>query len=526
MATTQHVEIEAKYDLAEDATVPSLLGVAGVERVDDLPAQVLTATYYDTADLALQRHRITLRRRTGGSDDGWHLKLPVAGGERLEVRRPLGSRSSPPVALGRLLVAVVGDRDLAAVATLVTHRSVHNLVAADSTVLAELADDQVTVEREGAATIRWRELEIELVEGDAAALAALDASVRAAGVKPSAASSKIGRVLSPNAPERSVSWSARLRAREAADALLVETAGELRVLDALARAGHPGAAAELERAVRRRRAAVDVARRLGVVGADVGADGAAGSGGDGGGGSDGDTRRDLAWAAESLAEVARLDRAGALVRESVQAQPAELVLGPVGRRLDRELAARQRSAQQSLTEILSSPRWLRTVAASSTDDDLGDSGGRARPSRGKRAGRGPRLGKALPDLTARAVRRLERRLTDLDGATDLELDDRLASARRAVDAALLVVEVADRAGIRRSGTATQVDATADVLDQLATVVSALDLVRATGIAAHLAGENGFTFGRMHGLLAARAADIARELRAQRKALRRSRRREA
>ena len=36
----------------------------------------LVAVYYDTDALDLAANRITLRRRTGGKDDGWHLKLP------------------------------------------------------------------------------------------------------------------------------------------------------------------------------------------------------------------------------------------------------------------------------------------------------------------------------------------------------------------------------------------------------------------------------------------------------------------
>ncbi|WP_242418751.1 CYTH domain-containing protein, partial [Frankia sp. CpI1-P] len=36
----------------------------------------LDAVYYDSDDLRLARNQITLRRRTGGHDAGWHLKLP------------------------------------------------------------------------------------------------------------------------------------------------------------------------------------------------------------------------------------------------------------------------------------------------------------------------------------------------------------------------------------------------------------------------------------------------------------------
>src|SRR4051794_15087015 len=59
----------------------------------------LSATYYDTADLRLARARLTLRRRRGGSDAGWHLKLPAGPDSRDEVRVPLGRHRQPPAAL-------------------------------------------------------------------------------------------------------------------------------------------------------------------------------------------------------------------------------------------------------------------------------------------------------------------------------------------------------------------------------------------------------------------------------------------
>src|SRR5205814_9007246 len=66
---------------------------------DDLPhdartsrpyEEQLEAEYYDTGDLRLIRAGITLRRRRGGHDAGWHLKLPVGPDTRREIRLPLG----------------------------------------------------------------------------------------------------------------------------------------------------------------------------------------------------------------------------------------------------------------------------------------------------------------------------------------------------------------------------------------------------------------------------------------------------
>ena len=163
---------------------------------------VLTATYFDTPEHALSSSGATLRRRTGGGDDGWHLKLSVADGERLEVHRPIGRAKTPPAALTTLVRAFVGSRELGAVATLTTRRTVHQLLDSDGRALAELADDTVTGERldRDLPVVRWREVEIELLEGDRELMANLAAVMLAGGVAPAGSASKVGRVL--QAPDK------------------------------------------------------------------------------------------------------------------------------------------------------------------------------------------------------------------------------------------------------------------------------------------------------------------------------------
>src|SRR6478609_9988498 len=97
---TVHGEVESKYEADGAFDVPSLVALFGTARgTKDAPADdgtpwaegeavehQLSATYYDTAELDLLAAGTTLRRRTGGNDAGWHLKVPVSKGSRREVR--------------------------------------------------------------------------------------------------------------------------------------------------------------------------------------------------------------------------------------------------------------------------------------------------------------------------------------------------------------------------------------------------------------------------------------------------------
>ena len=124
---SRYTETERKFDV-DDATVsPSFDGLAAVSRVERSPSQSLDAVYYDTSAHDLARHRITLRRRTGGTDAGWHLKLPAGPDSRTEVRLPLedGTPAHPqvPDGLRDVVLAIVRDHGLAPVARISTSKS-------------------------------------------------------------------------------------------------------------------------------------------------------------------------------------------------------------------------------------------------------------------------------------------------------------------------------------------------------------------------------------------------------------------
>jgi inorganic triphosphatase YgiF len=205
MATDEQeqTETERKYDVDAGFVVPDLAGSGGVDSMGPPDVQHLAATYYDTDDLRLIGSRITLRRRTGGDDAGWHIKLPVGGDTRRELHFPLDLPGHPvPEEIAARVAPWSAGGPLRPVARLETRRTVHRLLDQAGQVLAELADDQVTGSRPAPADPdrwrqqdAWREVEVELKSGTPEVLDAAAAGLAAAGARPSRSASKLARVL-------------------------------------------------------------------------------------------------------------------------------------------------------------------------------------------------------------------------------------------------------------------------------------------------------------------------------------------
>jgi len=202
MSADGKIEIERKYAVGADFAMPDLSGVPAVASVTGPRTYHLTAIYWDTPGFRLAAAHITLRRRTGGTDAGWHLKLP-AGAERREVHAPLeAGTDTVPGDLADLVSGVTGGRPLRPIARLQTDRTVRHLLDGAGQVLAEVADDQVTgslPESEGAdswqVSSTWREVEVELGTGGTDLLAAAGQILLAAGARPSPAASKLSLLL-------------------------------------------------------------------------------------------------------------------------------------------------------------------------------------------------------------------------------------------------------------------------------------------------------------------------------------------
>ncbi|TFV60753.1 CYTH and CHAD domain-containing protein [Mycobacterium sp. PS03-16] len=195
--TARYTEVERKFEVVGSTVSPSFDGLSAVARVDRLPVQQLDAVYFDTPGRDLAAHRITLRRRTGGTDAGWHLKLPAGPAARTEVRAPLEGEDVPED-LRDIVLAIVRDRTLAPVARISTTRTVDMLYGPEGQPVAEFCDDQVTASAVGGDEQQWREWELELTEhatDGAALLDRLSNRLIDAGAGPAGHGSKLARVL-------------------------------------------------------------------------------------------------------------------------------------------------------------------------------------------------------------------------------------------------------------------------------------------------------------------------------------------
>ncbi|HTX28736.1 MAG TPA: CYTH domain-containing protein [Streptosporangiaceae bacterium] len=202
----EHLEIEQKYDADADFVLPDLGRLGGSARAAMPRRYYLSATYFDTDDLDLIKNRITLRRRVGGADEGWHLKRPVRKDTRRELHVPLGEdpaadAGTVPALLAAQVEDITAGQRLRPIAILDTERTVVTLTSPAGEALAEVADDRVTATRLGEPSdepLTWREIEVEAIADGAAASGLLEAAgqvLRDAGARRSASASKLGRLL-------------------------------------------------------------------------------------------------------------------------------------------------------------------------------------------------------------------------------------------------------------------------------------------------------------------------------------------
>lgn len=180
---TRRNELELKLVVPASFTMPKLKKRAGVSGIEERGHLELSATYFDTPDLRLLAHGITLRYRSGERPEPfWTLKLPVRGD--MEVRSELefeGAPWQPPQGVRDVLFAFLDGPPFEPVASIHTSRRRWQLSASDDGNLAELVDDDVSVFNGDDVRAKFREIEIEARDGDRSRLEKIARVIAKAG---------------------------------------------------------------------------------------------------------------------------------------------------------------------------------------------------------------------------------------------------------------------------------------------------------------------------------------------------------
>ncbi|WP_326795895.1 CYTH and CHAD domain-containing protein [Streptomyces sp. NBC_01808] len=525
-------EIERKYEATagtrELPPLPDLTGVDGVASVIDQGTALLDAVYYDTAARRLAADGITLRRRTGGDDAGWHLKLPVAAGVRDEIRAPLGE--GIPRRLAALVRSRTRDAELAPVVRIRTERDVYQLLDADGEPVAEVSVDRVTAKRpETGATAEWAEVEAELsAGGDPEVLDAVDAVLTGAGLRRSAAASKLARALAetdekkPKSDKKSDKKSkdgkdgkggkkksadkkkagkkskgkkgdkkkaagkkpVEPAARPAGDLVLDYVRAQITAvvaLDPAVRRDQPDAVHQMRVASRRLRSTFRSYRAVldRTVTDPVSAE--------------------LRWLAGELG----VDRDREVLTERIHAGLAELdrplVLGPVRGRLRTWSAARRTGSRRRIVAVLDGRRYLALLDALDgilTDPPLRTAAGRpAEP--------------VLREAVDRQYRRFAGSLQEtFDLAPGPDRDTAIHETRKAAKRTRYAAEVARPALGREAKTVTSLmREVQQLLGDYQDGVLARSALREIAVQAQAAGEPSFTYGVLYAREEARAAEL-------------------
>lgn len=472
----RHLEEKRKFEVAGAAVMPSFDGLIPTGRVTRRPVLTLHAVYYDTPGRDLTAHRITVCRRTGGTDDGWHLELPDGPDARTEVRAALGpgDRHEVPADLRDVVLAIVRDRPLVRVAQIVTTRTVDVLCDGAGTALAEFCDDHVAGSTDGEGTEkRWREWELELTEVAVAGgragerlLARLSRRLQDAGAVPAEQTSKLARVLGPSVKGR--------RFEQASDDSLHRAVAEqvdaLLVWDRAVRT-------DIEDSVHQMRVTIRTIRSL--LQASASAWGLS---------DDAEILEELRELAAVLGTARDAEVLADRYQRALDELPSDVVRGPIRERLVDESHRRYRAGLQRSLRAMRSERYFRLLDA--LDALL------ARESANVAVDEERVAEATIADGYKRLRRRVEAEVAADDAHHDAALHGIRKSAKR-------LRYTAAAAGAQGVSDAAKVIQTL-LGDHQDSVVSRGCLIERARIA-HAGGEDTFTYGLLH----QREADLAR-----------------
>jgi CHAD domain-containing protein len=475
MVNSDSAEVERKYDVTPSTAIPDLLSIAGVARVEQSQVFELDALYFDTESFALAAHHITLRRRTGGDDAGWHLKLPVSDDERSELHEPLGADpESIPRRLRESVAVIVRVRQLAPIVRLTTHRTVNRLRGPGDELLALFCDDAVETALLVGEPLQqsWREWELELVDGDTPLLDAAERLFAVTGIWRSDSPSKLARALGDSLPQHPEPAAVEPGTAGALlTAALREYRDELVDNDPLVREDRPESIHDMRIATAKFRAAVGTFHSLL-------ADDEASM-----------LRRELGWIGHILGTARDLDVIAVRLAGRLRAESKPQIIGPIAERMSQQLSEETSAAKAVLRETLNSERYFRlldTIDAFLAEPRLSESAAGAATD-------------VLPGFIDHRIRALFAAMRVADETTDrprhdLALHEVRKAAKEVRYGAEVLLAIKPKRARRLAKIAKHLQ---DILgEQHDSVVARLTLER-LGAAAFLLGENSFTYGRLH-----------------------------
>jgi CHAD domain-containing protein len=331
---TSYREVETKYDIPPDYRVPQLDRFTKPGGRIDVDTVSLMSTYYDTAAMDLAGSHITVRRRSGTVDTGWQMKLP-GDGFRTELHWP--SRGyAVPKGIAALLEPFLGAIRVAPAIRLEVRRVRHRLFDAAGQLIAEIALDDVRAIALGVAVRdpRWHELEAELgPAGDPRILSQLGKALTKAGAVPSTSHSKLSRAAHGHGSGRVEASAGSVLAD------YISAQGDAIV------SGHFAIYYDNEDSVhqtrvacRRLRSTLSTFERFFDSSAAAFAD-------------------ELQWYAGVLGRVRDVEVLRRRLAAAIAALPKAMVVGPIARRIDEQLAARLATARTELLTAQASARY-------------------------------------------------------------------------------------------------------------------------------------------------------------------------
>jgi CHAD domain-containing protein len=470
-------EREDKFEVDPDWVMPLVIGLVPDGGRLDHEVRTLDNSYFDTPGAGLRLFGVTLRRRVGGSETGWQLKVPT---ETARTELQSGSRRKTiPSVLAKAVAGLRAGERLDPVATVKTTRTAYRVLNADGELVMEIADDQVeSGPADGESMHSWREVEVELgPAGKNKNLKQARKLLRAAGATPGTFRTKLDRALEPTSAEGQGPAAKAGTVGELVGAYIAEQCDVLASNDIGLRTGAP--------VVHKTRVAARRLRSTLRVFGDV-VDAAPAE----------ELNNELAWYAELLGQVRDREVLNTRLTKLIADLPPEHVRGPVEAEITKTLAKERDDATQRLSAAMRNRRYqhlVQLLRGWKTAPPFTDAAAKKDKSAAK--------------YVAEAKRQADKRLRNADD--DVERLHRARKAEKRLRYAAELVEPADK---RMKRIARKAKDLQTLLGEHQDAEVAANFLSTVSAASDGENDSGFTYGVLMANELNRAAEIRESLR--------------